>query len=357
MRWKIENDVTNFEGINSQSRPALPPALSPCIGTPENWAQQTVVCFNDSLHCCIPWSSRKYHIPLQKFERKTLCNQNREGTKLEKEKDGPPSPSSSQFLWSMRWSLQIASTPRGWSPGWRIRNSRLRYHAWSPNAPTVYKLSQEPRDGHLLKSHFRREGSEMEILYALHILESLGKMEFLSLRSLRSHPGKYIHLIHPKCRTPSTTQQHLIHLRNKGGKRHHDFKTSALQPIGPRKPGLIRMVFLGFHLPITGKPSPCKNHLRLTPSKSCSCTFVGKQFPLRATAFDSDIPWFISFPLVPDETFVDCPCLVSVHRMTLAKLSSYWEIFFHAWNFMSHKFPVSLLTTYRNHKQGFNLLH
>lgn len=93
--------------------PTLPPALYPCIGTPENWAQQTVVCFNASLHCCVPWSSRKHHIPQQKFKRKTLCNPNREGTKLEKKKHGPPSPSSSQFLWSMRLSLQIASTPRG----------------------------------------------------------------------------------------------------------------------------------------------------------------------------------------------------------------------------------------------------
>lgn len=171
--------------------PTLPPALYPCIGTPENWAQQTVVCFNASLHCCVPWSSRKHHIPQQKFKRKTLCNPNREGTKLEKKNMAHLLHLllNSCDRWGCRFKLR--QHLGDFCPGWRIRNKRLRYHVWSPSAPTVLRaLARTERWSLIEITHSRREVGDF---FALHILESLEKIENASISSISSEMSDPIH--------------------------------------------------------------------------------------------------------------------------------------------------------------------
>lgn len=152
--------------------PTLPPALYPCIGTPENWAQQTVVCFNASLHCCVPWSSRKHHIPQQKFKRKTLCNPNREGTKVGKKNTWPTfsiffsipvidEVVASNCVNTSGLSVQVGGSETTGCATMCDRPAHLQY----------YELSQEPRDGHSLKSHILEEKSEIFLLsiYSNHL--------------------------------------------------------------------------------------------------------------------------------------------------------------------------------------------
>lgn len=183
--------VSNFQGINSQLRP---PSHLHCIHvlghlkTERNkqWSVST-------LHCIAAFPDLQENITShsRNLKEKHFATQTEKAQSWKRKNMAHLLHLllNSCDRWGCRFKLR--QHLGDFCPGWRIRNKRLRYHVWSPSAPTVLRaLARTERWSLIEITHSRREVGDF---FALHILESLEKIENASISSISSEMSDPIH--------------------------------------------------------------------------------------------------------------------------------------------------------------------